>query len=182
MAESKPEQKPHELVEEVTGVLFSAVKKHKDASDRAVYNKKIEEILDPVVDFPFIARVVMGNHGKEASGEQVQRFAKVFKEGLVSTYARGIAGYVDSEVRLMPPKGDLAGQRRVSVDQEVHNGNEIHHLSYTMALNNAGEWKVINVVLNGVNLGQSFRSQFTQAMRKHGNDIDKVIDNWLADA
>jgi phospholipid transport system substrate-binding protein len=73
-----------------------------------------------------------------------------------------------------------ADSRRVSVDQEVSDKGNTHKLSYTLKLNDAGEWKLINVVLNGVNLGDSFTSQFDQAMIKNDKDIDKVIATWLA--
>jgi phospholipid transport system substrate-binding protein len=43
------------------------------------------------------------------------------------------------------------------------------------------QWKLTNVVLNGVNLGTSFQSQFKAAYKKHGNDLDKLIANWLAE-
>ena len=51
-----------------------------------------------------------------------------------------------------------------------------------MAKNKSGEWKLINVVLNGVNLGKSFRDQFAQAMKQNDNNIDKVIATWAQKA
>jgi phospholipid transport system substrate-binding protein len=38
------------------------------------------------------------------------------------------------------------------------------------------------VILNGVNLGQSFSGQFKAGLKKYGGDVDKVIANWLVDA
>ena len=35
--------------------------------------------------------------------------------------------------------------------------------------------------VNGLDLADTFKSQFTQGMQQY-NDIDKVIDNWSADA
>jgi len=40
-----------------------------------------------------------------------------------------------------------------------------------------GEWKLLNVTLDGINLGSTFRSQFAQAMKKAG-DVESVIVNW----
>jgi phospholipid transport system substrate-binding protein len=69
---------------------------------------------------------------------------------------------------------------RVTVDQEVSDKGNTHKLSYTLKQGDGGEWKLINVVLNGVNLGESFTSQFDQAMIKNDKNIDKVIETWLA--
>ena len=37
-----------------------------------------------------------------------------------------------------------------------------------------------NIVVNGINLGLTFRSQFYSLMEKNNNDISTVIDKWIA--
>lgn len=174
------QETPHELVEKVTEVMFDIVKEYDGGEDDTqAYYQAIEEVLDPVVDFSFIARAVMGSHRKDATDEQVEEFTKIFRRGLVETYAKGIASYTDSKISIAPPKEGDKDSRRVSVDQEVKYDGSTYKLSYTMAQNRSGEWKLINLVLDGVNLGRSFRSQFSQAAKKYDGDVDKVIDNWL---
>lgn len=174
---------PHEIVELVTEELFGIVRKYDGGSkDPDAFHAEVTKALEPVVHFGYIARVVMGPHAKEASDEQVRQFAEVFKRGLVRTYARGIAGYVDSDIKVAPPSGDISGEDRVSVQQNVRHRGSNHRLSYSMRKNSAGEWWLINLVLDGVNLGSSFRSQFNEAARKHDGDLDKVIDTWLDEA
>ena len=41
-----------------------------------------------------------------------------------------------------------------------------------------GQWKVRNVIVEGINIGLLFRDQFAQAMKANRNDLDAVIDNW----
>lgn len=174
------QESAHDVVEQATDVMFELVREHDGGKDdREAYYEAIQEVLDPVVDFSFIARAVMGSARKSASDEQVEAFTEVFKKGLVETYARGIANYADSEITIRPPKEGDAAKRRVGVDQEVRHDGSKYRLSYTMAKNSAGEWKLINLVLDGVNLGKSFRSQFSQAAQKYDGDIDQVINNWL---
>lgn len=171
---------PQEIVEQATKDLFAVVKSNNAATKKTdAYYADVTKILDTVVDFPFIAKAVMRKSAKNATPEQVEKFTTVFKNGLVKTYAKGIANYADSTVKTLPSTAK-EDARRVSIDQDVSDKGTTHRLSYTMAQNKAGEWKLINVVLNGVNLGDSFTSQFDQAMIKNNNDINKVIDTWLA--
>ena len=142
----------------------------------------VGSVLEPVVDFKYISRAVMGNHARQASAAQRAQFTETFKGGLVATYAKGMVGFADSELAVLPPREDVGGQRRVSVDQEVRSGDGVTNVSYTMAKNRSGEWKLINVVLKGVNLGKTFRNQFDQAMKKSGGDIDEVIAGWSEDS
>lgn len=179
-AAAKAAKGPQELVEQVTKDLFASVKANNAAAKKSdAYYSDVEKILDSVVDFPFIAKAVMRKSAKNATPEQVEKFTQVFKSGLIKTYAKGIANYADSPIKTLPVTA-AADARRVSVDQEVTDKGNTHKLSYTMALNKAGEWKLINVILNGVNLGDSFTSQFDQAMIKNSNDVDKVIASWLS--
>ena len=48
-----------------------------------------------------------------------------------------------------------------------------------MYLNKQGQWKLINIVINGVNLGLTFRNQFYSLMEKEENNLDVVIERWV---
>lgn len=174
-------QSPKAIVESVATELFGLVKA-KNAAKTAddVYFGQVASTLDPVVNFPFIAASVMGKAYKQATAAQRQEFQKVFKDGMVKSLGKGVLGYADSKVT-------IAGVSEVNptrhiVKQEVAIEGATHKLDYTMRKEKTGDWKLINVVLNGVNLGQSFSGQFKASLKKYNGDIDKVIANWLADA
>jgi phospholipid transport system substrate-binding protein len=38
-----------------------------------------------------------------------------------------------------------------------------------------------NLVVENVNLGQIYRSQFESAARRYKGDLDRVIENWSAE-
>lgn len=174
------EKTPQAIVEQATTDMLAIVKKHNAAGKKTdAYYADVQKTLDAVVDFPFIAKAVMRKSAKTATPEQVEKFTAVFKDGLIKTYAKGIANYADSQIKTLPVTM-AADARRVTVDQEVSDKGTTHKLSYTLKQGDSGEWKLINVVLNGVNLGESFTSQFDQAMIKNDKNVDKVIETWLA--
>ena len=98
--------------------------------------------------------------------------------------SKGFSGFSSDAVNIttLQPEVDTAGQRRVSVVQKVLNRATTTYISYTMAQNQSGQWKLINVVLNGVNLGKTFRGQFAQAVQNNQGNIAEVIDNWGKDS
>lgn len=175
-------QTPHDVVRGVTTQLMAEVEANRQYldTDPDKYYAAVGGVLEPVVDFKFIAMSVMGPYSKKAAPEQKDQFIEAFKGGLINTYAKGMAGFGDLDIVVLPPEGDIAGQRRVSVVQEVRGDDGgVNRISYTMGKNREGEWKLINVVLNGINLGKTFRSQFMQAMKKQG-DLNQVITEWAA--
>ncbi|WP_052480932.1 MlaC/ttg2D family ABC transporter substrate-binding protein [Gilvimarinus agarilyticus] len=169
---------PYQVVDDVTNKLISAAQEHNKGGDKATFDAQVMAALEPVVAFDYIARVVMGNYYGKATDEQKRAFADKFQSDLVNTYAKGIATYADSNIQLTPASEPAGDARRVTVEQQVSHEGSTHKLSYTMGKNREDQWKLINVVLNGVNLGRSFSSQFEQLANKYNGDIDRVISHW----
>lgn len=177
----KAERSAHEFAEAVKNNLVEVIKNKEQLEQEggsASYTEAVEGVLEPVVDFNYIARGVMGDYTSEATSEQRQRFAEVFKTSLVNTYARGLAGYADYDITVVPPEEDVSGKRTVGVWLNVSNGDVTHRLAFTARLNRDGQWKLTNMILNGVNLGRAFRGQFENAAKRNDGDIDAVIKGW----
>lgn len=179
---------PYELVEDITARILSKIEAHRtlieaspDESEKeALMNTffaEVEAIMVSAVDFNWIARNVMGPYSKLATEAQRDSFARVFRDGLVETYGRGLLSYRDQEIVVLPGS-EFNGKRKVSVKQEIRSVDGNYPLEYSMGLSKSGQWKVINVIINGINLGKTFRNQFVQAAQKNGGDIDAVIAGW----
>jgi phospholipid transport system substrate-binding protein len=177
-------EEPQVVVEKVATELFAlANSKNEGKITEEDYFAKTETTLDKVVAFRFIATSVMGQEiYKKSSPAQQEAFVKVFRTGLVKSYAKGITNYAKSKIEIVGVSNDPKKPGRTTVSQKVTDKDATHQLNYTMLFDKKNDqWKLINVVLNGVNLGTSFQSQFKAAYKKHGNDLDKVIANWLAE-
>ena len=170
----------HEVVKQVTDEMLSVINANKVLLSEKpdVYFEEVAKVLEPVVAFDYIAKVVMAKYYDTATPAQRVDFAEAFKKGMVETFAKGMANYSDFEINVMPSSADTSGQRKVEVLQEVKSKDGTLVVSYTMANDKTGEWKLINVVLNGINLGKSFRDQFVQATRQYSGNLDKVIATW----
>ena len=140
-------------------------------------------VLEPVVDFPAIARAVMGKHAKTASDEQVERFTRTFKGTLITLYMKGFITFEVEEITVLDPAPDFdPDSNRTSVRMKaVGTDGTSYAISYSMRANDRGEWKVRNVIIEGINVGLTFLNQFDGAMAHHNNDIEKVINNWSAE-
>ncbi|MFV8782265.1 MlaC/ttg2D family ABC transporter substrate-binding protein [Microbulbifer sp. SA54] len=174
-------QNPYSMIEGVSNELLGVIRANGQYlnSNPQRYYGSVDKVLEPVVDFDFIARGVMGRYAKEATPAQRAKFVSAFRRDLVATFARGVATFGDLDVKVVNP-GSAPSGNRVNVLQEVRSNEGLTKVSYTLVRNRSGQWKLINVILNGVNLGKTFRGQFSQAMQANGGDIDKVIANWSA--
>ncbi len=146
--------------------------------DPELFYQSLNGILSPVTDFPGIARGVMtAKFIGRASKDQMSRFEETFKRSLVQFYGNALLSYNNQAIRVLPSNGRDSAER-ASVDMEVQGDNgALYKVSYTM-VNNAGQWQLRNVIIEGINVGKLFRDQFADAMRRNGNNMDKVIDSW----
>jgi phospholipid transport system substrate-binding protein len=181
------------VVEDATERVMAVVKEA-DAyaeEDPERYYSAIQEILDPVIDFRGFARTVMGPYasseryrsldeaGRAQLRDQLDRFSEVMRVGLVRTYGKGLLAFGGSRIEVVKPEGDDAGEPRVSVRQLIYNDEpEPYVLLYQMGRDKAGDWKLRNVIIESVNLGEIYRNQFQDSARKFDGDIDSVIANW----
>lgn len=177
------ELSPHDVIRSTSKELVTLIDEARGYVDEDPdrYHTAVQALLDPVVDFKSFSRLVMAAHYKKATKEQRKRFATSFKRSLVKTYASALMQFSNEEIKVLDPTRAPRDPRRPTVDMEITTASgAVYPLSYTMGKNKAGNWQMKNIIINGINLGLTFRNQFGSAVRdrKFGGDLDKVIDAW----
>jgi phospholipid transport system substrate-binding protein len=184
---------PHEVIARTTDQMLALVTDAKlyyeQEPDR--YYDQVAEIIAPIMDFKTFARAVMGQHGSKKYyqslateqdrllfSERLSRFTIVFQESLVKTYGQGLLAFGGEKIEIL--SGKLAENARSAVvTQIIHNDTDKpFRIDYKLARNKEGVWKLRNVLIQGVNIGKVYRSQFSSAAKKYQGDIDQVIENW----
>ncbi len=180
--EGKVDLSPDIIISNATEGLLKSIK-GAEQSEKTIqfYYDLVDEKVSPIVDFPLIARRVMGRYYRLASAEDRERFVVTFKESLLKTYAKGIAGYTNETLVFLPFKGvqSRKGKLKAKVEMEIRSPSEPPILvAYQMFQNKQKEWKLENIVLNGINLGLTFRNQFSESYKANAGDFSKVIGQW----
>lgn len=185
----------HEVVRQATEAVMSVVDEAQTyvAAEPDRFYDQLQEILGTVVDFRGFARGVMGPYasseryrsldaeGRDQLRDQLERFTEVMRVGLVRTYGKGLLAFGGSRIELPQISEEEAAGSRAAVKQLIFNdGSEPYVLVYHMGRNKDGSWKLRNMVIENVNLGEIYRSQFESAARKHDGDLDQVIEGWTA--
>ncbi|MBX8569715.1 ABC transporter substrate-binding protein [Pseudomonas cichorii] len=182
MANAAATPSAHDLVDRTTKELLSDLASNKEQykSNPSAFYDALNRIVGPVVDADGISRSIMTvKYSRKATPEQMQRFQENFKRSLMQFYGNALLEYNNQGIIVSPAKDE--GADRTSVDMQVKGNNgAVYPVSYTLEKIN-GEWKVRNVIINGINIGKLFRDQFADAMQRNGNDLDKTIDGWAGE-
>ena len=145
-----------------------------------LFTKEISDAFSPIVDFERIARNVMGKYAKQATSKQMKAFSEVFEKSLLDTYASTLVEFKDEKINVIPPVGPNKSANKARVNIEIVTSSSIYPGRYSMYLDKENNWKIINIEINGMNLGKIFRNQFYSLMEKNTSDIDIVIKKWVA--
>ncbi len=179
-AADQAESSPDAVVGHVTDELLALAKTGSTRlkEDPKGYYADVRALLEPAVDFETIAKNVMGKRYWLAATEaQRAQFVDVFTDSLVETYGKGMANFANFEVNIESSQASESSEDTHYVVQSVKTNSGVTKVVYTMRHSSEG-WRLYNVVLDGVNLGKTFRSQFDQAVRDNDNDIGQAIANW----
>lgn len=171
---------PMNIMEQVTAQTLSTLQQNQaslHSNPKVVYGI-IYRILLPHVDMQEMSRVVLGREvWMSASSNEKQRFVGQFKLLLVRTYSTALAAYKNETVKFMPLRGYNSNNSRVQVDSMIlQQGGPSIPVSYRLVLK-GGQWKLYDLIVDGVSLVESYRAQFTDAIAQSG--LESVI-NQLA--
>jgi phospholipid transport system substrate-binding protein len=159
--------------------LITAGKEYADAEPERFYTE-VEALLRPLIDFTRFARNVMGPYYRQANAEQRDRFAESFKWSLVRTYALALTEFGNGEVAVVPPRNEPRDPDRANVTQEIKHQGKVYMVVYRMRRKDEA-WRMQNLIVEGVNIGLNYKSQFSAAMKdpQYGGDMDAVIAAWV---
>ena len=145
------------------------------------FKKLIKDIFEPMVDFRRVSALVMSKkYYLSATPEQRSAFIEIFKNSLLDTYSSTLAEWGDQEIVTMF-SADIEFKKNVEVKQMLVTNSSEYPITYKLRLGKNG-YKIINIVVNGVNLGLTFRNQFKALADKHDENIDAIISEWKSDA
>ena len=152
-------------------------------TNREEYEDKIKIIFEPMIDFRRVSASVMGKkYYLMATPEQRSNFVNIFKNSLLDTYAETLAQWGDSSISTnFPDELPVNGILNVEVKQTLDTGTSKYPISYKLRKSSEG-WKIVNIIINGVNLGLTFRNQFQALAKSHDENIEATLENWVSDA
>ena len=144
-----------------------------------LFTKEISDAFGPIVDFKRISRNVMGKYAKDASPKQLEDFSEVFENSLLDTYASTLVEFKDEKINVLLPTSPTNSKTKARVNIEIVTSSSTYPGRYSMYLDKNNDWKIINIEINGMNLGKIFRNQFYSLMEKNKEDINLVIEKWV---
>lgn len=176
-----PEEDLQQYVDENTQRLVDKLTSERGLYERdpEAFYQNMDDALEGFVDFRRIAARVMGRYARQTTPEQRDEFVAKFKRSLFDSYAQALVSAENFKINVNDATINPQNDNRASVDMEVitASGNR-HAVTYSMYRKEGKNWMMENVIVEGINIGLSFRDRFTQEMEANRGQVQAVIDGW----
>ena len=134
--------------------------------DPAALKQFITSELNRMFDRDYAARLVLGMHGRGAAEADVKLFADALADNLMARYGTSLLDF-NSKLRVrVKSETPLPGGRGVKVSSEMlRDGGDPIPVDYLMR-NIGGQWRVFDVMVEGISYVQTFKNQFDAPLRQ----------------
>lgn len=123
---------------------------------------------DKLFDYVELSKRTLGLSWNKFSQEQRREFVKLYKKLLQDTYVDRITAYTDEKINFteaVPIGGGAVEVRSVVTTKQ---GQQVP--IYYRAMSEGGQWRVYDVIIEGVSLIANYRSQFREILANQGPD------------
>jgi phospholipid transport system substrate-binding protein len=153
-----------QTVDEVIRILNDEkMKKPEKLQER---RKLLEKVVGDRFSYEEMSKRTLAAQWQKLDDKQRAEFTELFKRLLTNSYADKVEGYTGEQVQYLNERneGDYA-----EVRTKVASGKAEIPLDYRL-LNKGGDWRVYDVVVDGVSLVNNYRGQFAKIIRTSGYD------------
>ena len=147
-----------------------AVLQQKELEQQAK-TKIVIEIIEPMFDFPLMARLTLKKYWAGLDQEQQERFIGLLKIKLKDFYAETLNLYTDEKIIY---KASIQGrqERKIFIPTELISKGEIISMDYKL-YQAKDNWKIYDVEIKGTSIIRTYQSQFYHDMQS--GTIDDLL-------
>ena len=168
-------QDPQQVVKNTSEEMLSTLSERRtevEASSELLI-QLTDKILSPYFDFNRISRLALGKNWRKANAEQQKTFSKEFHSLLLRTYSKALLTLGSQEIRYPKPKPSKRADR-ITIPTLVKKEGSANPVAISYRLyQKESNWKVYDIVIDGVSLVSNYRRDFATQIKREG--IDPLI-------
>jgi phospholipid transport system substrate-binding protein len=160
---------PYVFASEITGGLKATIDEvieimtdEKLKTQEKARREMLRETIGKRFDYHQMVIRSLARDWNNRTPKERKEFQELFKKLLESSYASKLESYSDEKINYV---GEVVKGKYALVKTEIVRRDGTIEVNYKMIQNN-GEWKVYDFLIEGVSMIRNYRSQFTKIIRK----------------
>lgn len=135
--------------------------------------EEFSKLLKKNFDVKTIARFALGKNWRSASAEEQKEYLSLFEEMIVNVYSRRFGEYNGERLDVTAAREINGSDSLVSSVIVPKNGPKIS-LEWRIREKN-GRMKVVDLIVEGVSMSMTQRSDFSSVIQRGGGNIDALL-------
>lgn len=168
----------HEFIDKNAQYFLTVIKEEGSTYDNEPekFKTRLKNIWEPMVDVGLVSRLILSKAYAGATPEQIVTFEEQTKKLLLDTYVTTLLEFED--YNLETNDEIKINKRTYEVSVKFLSSSDSFITKFSVYKNKLGEYKIINIIIDGINLGLTFRNQFQDNLANNNMDLDKAIETW----
>ena len=135
---------------------------------------QFRSLLHSNFDMKTIGRFSLGRYWNKASAAEKKEYQKLFEDMIVEVYSRRFGDYDGQELEVRSSRKDSDTDVTVQSFILPPNGGQEVQVDWRVRKKN-GSYKVIDVIVEGVSMGVTQRSDFASVIQRGGGEVSVLI-------
>ena len=147
-----------------------------EALDSAKKKAAFQNLLKSDFDLKTIGRFALGKYWKEATPAQRDQYQSLFEKMVVDVYAQRFGEYNGQKIEVRESRE--LNEKDVSVTSYIVQGSGKPDVKLDWRIRHKnGKYQVVDVLVEGVSMALTQRSEFASVIQRGGGDIGVLIDH-----
>lgn len=170
-APAAADQGPLLVIQSGTDRALDIIHSSKSGKAPSIRQRRAEilTIVDEYFDFSEMAKRALGRPWKDQPPEKQKEFVSLFKQLLFNTYVDRVETYTGSNEKVVYDVQEVKGDYAFVKTRIVNYQDTDVAVDYRLK-EEKGNWKVYDVIVEGVSLVSNYRSQFTSILANESFD------------
>lgn len=156
-----------EYVESLIKETFSILKDESFSTEQKI--ELSEKLISNNMDLKWVSKFVLGKYRRTLSKEQIEDFTNIYSEYIVKSYSSAVKGFKDQTLEVKKQKKINSSDFAVKTLLIAKDADPLR-IEYLIRRMNDGNFKVFDVVTEGVSLINSHQAEFSSTLMKENFD------------
>ena len=140
-----------------------------------VREQQFRALFNEGFDVPSVARFVLGRHGRRATADQRAAFSAVFEDVMVQRFLPLFSGPIPNHFAVGRVQAGKSGARVQTVASKITlSSGKVSEVDWRIVRRDEG-YKIMDVVIEGVSMAISLRSEYGTVIQQAGGNLDSLI-------
>ena len=166
---------PQQIIEAQVNKVLDVLREPTPESEsgKRAKEEKIWSIFDNIFDYTELSKMTLSRNWKKLNGDQQKEFEELFRKLLGNVYMDRILAYKDEKVAF--ERETMLSEDKAEVQTKILTSTKEIPMNYRMIAKD-DQWKVYDVIIEGVSMIKNYRSQFREILAKQTpEDLLKIL-------